>query len=72
MRTILVPPIQYYDEIIGNYYSLCDSLGFKNKYKKPTEMTLGKEYEKPQYSIHIDTREQLPLKFDDYPTRTTT
>ena len=34
MRTILVPPIQYYDEIFGNYYSLCDSLGFKNKYKR--------------------------------------
>jgi hypothetical protein len=72
MRTVLVPPIQYYDEIFGDYYSLCDSLGFKNKYQKPTEMTLGKEYEKSQYSIHVDTREQLPLTFDDYPTETKT
>jgi hypothetical protein len=68
MRTVLVPPIQYYDEIFGDYYSFCESLGFKNKYEKPTEMTTGKEYEKPQYSIHVDTREQLPLTFDDYPT----
>lgn len=68
MRTVLTPPIQYYNEIFGSYYSLCESLGFKNKYQKPTEITMGKEYEKPQYAIHIDTREQLPLVFDDYPT----
>ena len=68
MRTVLIPPIQYYDEIFGNYYHFCESLGFKNKYEKPTEMVIGKEYEKPQYSIHVDTREQLPLKFNDYPT----
>ena len=72
MRTVLIPPIQYYDEIFSNYYNYCESLGFKNKYQKPTEMTLGKEYEKPQYSIHVDTREQLPLTFDDYPTETKT
>jgi len=72
MRTVLIPPIQYYDEIFDNYYNYCESLGFKNKYQKPTEMTLGKEYEKPQYSIHVDTREQLPLTFDDYPTEVKT
>ena len=35
-------------------------------------MIEGKEYEKPQYSIHVDTREQLPLKWDNYPTQSMT
>ena len=68
MRTVLIPPIQYYNEIFDDYYHFCESLGLKNKYQKPTEIIIGKEYEKPQYSIQIDTREQLPLKFDNYPT----
>ena len=71
LRTILSPPIQYLNEIFENYYSYCERLGFENKYQFPTQITEGKEYSKPQYSIHIDTREQLPLKFDDYRTEST-
>jgi hypothetical protein len=47
-------------------------MGFENKYQLPTEIIEGKEYAKPQYSIHVDTREQLPLKFNDYRTKLTT
>jgi len=72
LRTILSPPIQYLREILDGYYKVCEEMGFKNKYQLPTEMVEGKEYAKPQYSIHVDTREQLPLKFDDYRTRSTT
>ena len=72
LRTILSPPIQYLHDIFDNYYSHCESLGFENKYQFPTEIIEGKEYNKPQYSIHVDTREQLPLKFDDYPTQSMT
>ena len=72
LRTILSPPIQYLRKILDGYYKVCEEMGFKNKYQLPAEMIEGKEYSKPQYSIHIDTREQLPLKFDDYPTKSTT
>ena len=68
MRTVMTPPIQYYDELFGGYYSFCESLGFENKYQKVSNITIGKEYEKPQYSIHIDTREQMPLNFNNYKT----
>ena len=68
MRTVMTPPIQYYDELFGSYYSFCESLGFENKYQKVSDITTGKEYEKPQYSIHVDTREQMPLNFDNYKT----
>ena len=68
LRTILSPPIQYLHEIFNDYYLFCKKLGFENKYQSPTEFVVGKEYAKPQYSIQIDTREQMPLKFDDYPT----
>ncbi|MAF42585.1 MAG: hypothetical protein CMI54_00255 [Parcubacteria group bacterium] len=69
LRTILSPPIQYLRNILDGYYKVCEELGFKNKYQLPTEMIEGKEYEKSQYSIHVDTREQMPLKFNDYRTK---
>ena len=72
LRTILSPPIQYLRGILDGYYKVCEEMGFKNKYQLPTKIVEGKEYAKPQYSIHVDTREQLPLKFKDYRTRLTT
>ena len=63
LRSIMSPPIQYYNEIFGDYYRLCDSLGFKNKHQKLTEIITGSEWEKPEYLIFVDTREQKPLKF---------
>jgi len=72
LRTILSPPIQYLHEVFGNYYSYCEDIGFENKYQFPTKIVEGKEYGKPQYSIHVDTREQLPLKWDDYRTQSMT
>ena len=63
LRSILSPPIQYYNEIFGDYYELCSSMGLKNKYKKFNEIISGEEWNKPEYKIFIDTREQRPLKF---------
>ena len=67
LRSIMSPPIQYYDELFGwnGYYSLCSKLGFKNKYKNFNEIVSGAEYNKPEYKIIIDTRERRPLKFKD-------
>ncbi len=64
LRTVLSPPIQYYNEIFFDYYGLCEKIGFKNKYQNPTEIIDGKEYNKEEYKILIDTREQKPLKFE--------
>ena len=63
LRSILSPPIQYYNETFGNYYRLCSDLGYKNKYGPITEIIIGHEYTKPEYKILVDTREQRPLKF---------
>lgn len=64
LRTVLSPPIQYYNEIFFDYYGLCEKIGFKNKYQNPTEIIDGSEYNKEEYKILIDTREQKPLKFE--------
>lgn len=63
LKSMLLPPIQYYNEVFGDYYKLCIRLGFKNKYQKITEIVEGAEWESPIYKIFIDTREQKPLKF---------
>lgn len=66
LRSIMSPPIQYYNEIFGwdGYYKLCSELGFKKKYSNFGEIISGAEYDKPEYKIFIDTREQKPLRFN--------
>ena len=64
LRTVLSPPIQYYNEIFFDYYGLCERLDLINKYQNPTGIIDGKEYDKEEYKILIDTREQKPLKFE--------
>ena len=63
LRSLVFPPIQYYNEIFGDYYKLCAELGFKNKYNNFKEIVVGSEWQKDEYEILIDTREQRPLKF---------
>tara|TARA_Y100001973_G_C5207362_1_gene342540 strand:+ start:4936 stop:5886 length:951 start_codon:yes stop_codon:yes gene_type:complete len=63
LRSILSPPIQYYNEIFGDYYKLCSEIGFKNKYKNVREIISASQWDKPEYKIFIDTREQRPLRF---------
>ena len=63
LRSLVFPPIQYYNQIFGDYYKLCSELGFKNKHKNCGEIIVASEWQKPEYEILIDTREQRPLKF---------
>ena len=63
LRSIMSPPIQYFEKEFGDYYRLCKSLGFKNKYSSVAEIISGHEYKSPIYKIFVDTREQKPLKF---------
>ena len=69
LRTLLIPPIQYYNELFGDYYKLCKSLGLKNKYIVANDIVEGAEWKKPEYKIFIDTREQKPLKFKNRDTQ---
>ena len=64
LRTVISPPMQYYNELFGDYYRLCTNLGFKNKYNKFSDIVSGYEYNKPDYKIFVDTRERIPLKFE--------
>jgi hypothetical protein len=67
LRTLMLPPIYYYDLLFGDYYKLCEKLGFKNKYSTLGEFVTGAAYSKDDYTIYVDTREQLPLELD-WPT----
>jgi hypothetical protein len=64
LRSILSPPIHYYNELFGDYYSYCETLGFESKFITSKEVIVGSEYKDPSYKIYIDTREKMPLKFD--------
>ena len=63
LRSLIFPPIQYYNEIFGDYYKLCAKLGFKNKHQSFNEVKTNSELQKSEHEILIDTREQRPLKF---------
>ena len=65
LRSLLTPPTQYFNELFGDYYKLCERLGLKNKYIIPADIIEGAEWKKPEYEILIDTREQKPLKFEN-------
>jgi hypothetical protein len=67
LRTLMLPPVHYYDLLFGDYYQLCEKLKFKNKYRTAGEFVTGAAYSKDDYKIYVDTREQLPLELD-WPT----
>ena len=73
MRTLLVPPISYYQIIFEDYYKLCEGIGLKNKLSPlPHQKLDGKikfeeEFDE-DHLIYIDSREQNPLQIKDFPT----
>jgi len=66
LRTIVAPPIQYYNKLFNDYYSLAEELGFDNKFKfLPKEKIIrDSKFKYDEYSILVDTREQKPLDFN--------
>ena len=66
LRTVLLPPIQCYNDLFGNYYALCEELGLKNRFN-PNGAFLTTS-PSPDYTIYVDTREQRPLKFPTKPS----
>ena len=63
LRSVMIPPIHFYNKAIGDYYELCESIDLKNKYSYINNIVYGSEYDNPKHKIYIDTREQKPLKF---------
>jgi hypothetical protein len=64
LRSLLIPSINYFDELFGSYYDLCEQIGVPAKYKK---IELPKSPAINNSSIYIDTREQAPLCFNNLP-----
>jgi hypothetical protein len=67
LRTLMFPPIHYYNMLFDDYYAMCAEIGLKNKHQRFGEIITGAAYSKDNYKIYVDTREQLPLEFD-WPT----
>tara|TARA_B100000131_G_C18117523_1_gene611791 strand:- start:2183 stop:3136 length:954 start_codon:yes stop_codon:yes gene_type:complete len=64
LRSLMFPPVQYYNELFNTYYDLCSKLGLKSKYYNAFELIVGEEWADPKHKIYIDTREQKSLRFD--------
>ena len=68
LRTWPMPPVQYYEIIFDSYYKLCEEIGYENKFKKIPVKKEYKETYSSEHLIYIDSREQKPLRIDDFPT----
>ena len=68
LRTLPMPPIPFYQELFGDYYKLCEDIGYKNKFKKTPVRKNYKETFSKDHLIYIDSREQNPLDINDFPT----
>jgi len=72
LRTLLIPPIQCYNELFGDYYDLCTELGFKSNYYNFEKVITGSDKNKSGTKIYIDTREKKPLRFEGIDTEVRT
>lgn len=66
LRTTMMPPIQIYKRLFGNYFDLCAELGFRNRFKTEGKFLQAEHYQ--EYTIYTDSREQMPLVFENHPT----
>lgn len=64
LRSIMSPPINYYNELFGDYYELCKELGFETKHRNLVGAIDSVSSSSASRTIYVDTREQKPLKFN--------
>jgi hypothetical protein len=65
LRTIMSPSIISYNKIFEDYYDLCSSIGFENKFVHPRNISNQFKLKlKQNDTIYVDTREQNWLKFN--------
>src|SRR5688500_11591004 len=65
LRTILCPSVITLNALFGDYYKLCEEVGFTNRYQNvvvhPHFKTRAAQHGE---KVYVDTREQDPLKFN--------
>jgi len=69
LRTVMSPPVQYFSELFGDYYSLCEEAGLERRFfglARKNTFSSTDYSNKKDLDILVDTREQFPLKLD-YP-----
>ena len=67
LRSLPMPSIITYQNLFGDYYKLCEGLGFKNKYRNTNQfkwVNINSAFNE----IIIDSRESLPLHIE-HPTQ---
>jgi hypothetical protein len=67
MRTSMMPPIFYYQQLFGNFYDACKDVGLTPRFTKFATEFIEENIEEG-YEIIVDTREQKPLNIN-YETR---
>lgn len=67
LRSLPMPGMVYMNRLFGDYYEECHNLGFVNRFSQMSFNGIWKEFE-PYHRIIVDTREQLPLVFDNIKT----
>ena len=69
LRTVMSPPVQYFNELFGDYYAMCQEVGLTtrfNNFPNKDSFTITDYSSQKNLEILMDTREQFPFKLD-YP-----
>jgi hypothetical protein len=64
LRTIMSPPVQFYQVVLGDYYKMCKDLGLENRFSSIADEHSFKPEVNKKIKICTDTREQTPLSFN--------
>ena len=69
LRTVMSPPVQYFNELFGDYYAMCQEVGLTtrfNNFPNKDSFSITDYSSQKNLEILMDTREQFPFKLD-YP-----
>lgn len=64
MRSTMLPPVSFYEEIFGDYEAFCAELGLKSRFIDTNQYKANTDF------IYVDSREQSPLSFN-FPVQVT-
>ena len=64
LQTSKMPSLDHYKSYCGSYKNACDKVGLKQRFTKPIPKDFFNSV--PNKKIICDTREQLPIKFENF------
>lgn len=67
LRSLSIPGMVYLNNLFGDYYNEMATLGFKNKFNKSKFNGIWQPFH-VEHKVLVDSREQLPLVFDNIKT----